>query len=133
MRTFNILVLALALGACGGKEGGANSLQEAEAQARADSAESGQIECAVGGAKGFTRTCTVDRAIEKAELMLTIRHDDGGFRRFRVLKDGRGVVTADGAEPAMVSTIGSNAIEVQVGQDRYRLPATVKGKAAPAK
>jgi hypothetical protein len=65
--------------------------------------------------------------------MLTIRHDDGGFRRFRVLKDGRGVVTADGAEPALVSTIGSNAIEVQVGQDRYRLPATVKGKAAPAK
>jgi hypothetical protein len=133
MRIFSILGLALALGACGGKEGGANSLQEAEAQARADSAESGQIDCAIGGAKAFTRTCIVDRAMTNGELVLTIRHEDGGFRRFRVLKDGRGVVAADGAEPAVVSTLGASAIEVQVGSDRYRLPATVKGKAAPVK
>ena len=58
--------------------------------------------------------------------VLTIRHPDGGFRRLRITADGRGVIAADGAEPARVSVIGPADIEVAVGGDRYRLPATVK-------
>jgi hypothetical protein len=129
MRIFSGFMLMAALSACGGKdEGGANSLAEAEAQSRAKAAENGEIDCAIGGAKDFTRSCIVEREMTGGELILTIRHSDGGFRRFRVIK-GQGVVAADGAEPAVVQTIGANAIEVSVGGDRYRLPATVKGAA----
>ncbi len=130
-RTFSGFALALALVACGSNKdsGGANSLQEAEAQSRADAADSGMIECAVSGSQSFTRTCTVEREFANGELVLLIRHADGGFRRFRVLTDGRGVVAADGAEPALMQALGPKSIEVQVGADRYRLPATVKSKA----
>jgi hypothetical protein len=127
-RIFSGVALAIALAACGSSKdsGGANSLQEAEAQSRADAANSGQIECAIGGAAAFTRTCTVERESSNGDLVLLIRHADGGFRRFRVLTDGRGVVAADGAEPAVTQLLGPKAIEVSVGADRYRLPATVK-------
>ncbi len=56
--------------------------------------------------------------------MLTVRHPDGGFRRFAVTSDGSGLVSADGAEPAAVS-LRDGGIEVVVGTDRYRFPATV--------
>jgi hypothetical protein len=128
LRIFSVTGLALLIAACGsGPEGDAESLAEAEAMARKDAAEGGMIECAVSGFTNFTRTCAVERATEETGLILTIRHDDGGFRRLRVMKDGSGVVAADGAEPAMVSTVGDNLIEVTVAGDRYRLPATVKG------
>jgi hypothetical protein len=134
MRIISILALASALVACGGKEAGEpSSLEKVEAEARAKAAENGAIDCAIGGATSFKRNCLVEREITEGELVLTIRHEDGGFRRLRVLKDGRGVVAADGAEPAVVQTLGASAIEVTVGGDRYRLPATVKGsdKTAP--
>ena len=41
--------------------------------------------------------------------------------------DGRGVIAADGSEPAKVMIIGDGVIEVAVGGDRYRLPANTKG------
>ena len=128
MRIFSVLLVPFALAACGQPEGNANSLQEAEALARSDAADNGQIDCAIGGATAFKRTCSVERETANGELMLTIRHGDGGFRRFRVMKDGSGVVAADGAEPAVVHVLGTSGIEVQVGTDKYRLPATVKGK-----
>jgi hypothetical protein len=128
LRIFSVTGLALVLAACGsGPDGDAESLAEAEAMARKDVADSGMIECAVSGFTNFTRTCSVERAMEDDGLILTIRHDDGGFRRLRVMKDGSGVVAADGAEPAMVSTVGGNQIEVTLAGDKYRLPATVKG------
>ena len=127
MRIFSAVLLPFAVAACGQPEGDANSLQEAEAMARSEAADSGQIDCAVGGETSFKRSCTVERETANGELMLTIRHGDGGFRRFRVMKDGSGVVAADGAEPAVVHVLGKTGIEVQVGTDKYRLPATVKG------
>jgi hypothetical protein len=61
--------------------------------------------------------------------ILTMRHPSGGFRRLLVTRDGRGVVAADGADPAAVAVIADNRIEVTVAGDRYRLPATVKAGA----
>jgi len=58
-------------------------------------------------------------------LYLVVRHPDGAFRRFKVLKDGRGVAVADGADQAE-TTLSGEVLEVQVGSDRYRFPATQK-------
>jgi hypothetical protein len=134
MRIFSSFAIVLAVAACGAKkdEGGANSLAEAEAQSRASAANNGMIECQVSGMTVFSRSCTVERENSDGKLMLVIRHDDGGFRRFEVLTNGRGVAAADGAEPATVRTVGTNMIEVQVAKDIYRLPATVKAKAMAA-
>lgn len=78
--------------------------------------------CAPAGAADFERIC--DRELEDG--VLTIRHPDGGFRRFEIVSDGRGLVAADGAAPARVSTVGSDMIEVSIEADRYRLPAKVE-------
>ena len=37
---------------------------------------------------------------------------------------------ADGAEPAKVTIVADHQIEVAIGGDRFRLPATMKGKGA---
>ncbi|QKS00845.1 hypothetical protein F9288_15360 [Sphingomonas sp. CL5.1] len=85
----------------------------------------GDLGCALGGAAGFSPSCGVERAETTRGLVLTLRHADGGFRRMLVTKDGRGVVAADGAVPARVTIVGNNEIEVALGDDRYRLPATI--------
>ncbi len=67
------------------------------------------------------------RAARTADgLTLTVRAPDGSFRRLRVTDDGRGVVAADGALPAIVTIVGDGIIEVVIADDRYRLPATIK-------
>lgn len=83
------------------------------------------IACAVGGAREFSDACAVERGTRDGTLFLTVRHPDGAFRRFEVLKDGRGVATADGAKPAQVS-MADGRIEVTVEDDRYRFPVTVR-------
>ena len=83
------------------------------------------IECAVDGAEAFERTCVVERAAGP-ELVITLRSPSGSFRRLVATSDGRGVAAADGAEPANVTVIGKDLIEVSVGSDRYRLPARVR-------
>ncbi len=103
------------------------STREALAAAEEKAAEDGRIDCAPGGAEAFERVCTVERVQEAEGTTLTIRHPDGGFRRFILATDGRGLVAADGAEQAVVSILSDNRIEVAVADDRYRLPATVKG------
>lgn len=118
------LLLTLPLAACdqsapggsggGGKTGGAT------------------VPCALAGATEFKSDCTVERSAIADGIVLTLHHPDGGFRRLQVATDGRGVVTADGADAASVKVVGADAIEVAVGEDRYRLPATVKGQAVPA-
>ena len=104
----------------------AESVEERVAAAKAS--DDG-IDCALGGASNFERACMVEREDGR---MLTIRHPDGGFRRLRVTDDGRGVVVADGAAAAEVHVIGDNRIEVAIGEDRYRLPATIGSAGAPA-
>ncbi len=84
------------------------------------------INCAVGAAATLSRVCSVDRQDSDRGLLLTVRHPDGGFRRLLVTKDGHGVVAADGAQPAQVTLVGTNEIEVALGDDIYRLPVTVK-------
>jgi hypothetical protein len=78
--------------------------------------------CAVDGEREFTPVC--DR--ELVDGLLTLRHPSGGFRRLQVMTDGRGVIAADGAQPARVSTVGDSLIEVSIAEDRYRLPAVVQ-------
>ena len=94
------------------------------ASATAVAASDDRVECAVDGA-AFARACTVDRVTGDEGLVLTVHAPSGSFRRLLVTKDGRGVVAADGAEPAKVSVLGPGRIEVAIGGDRYRLPATV--------
>lgn len=98
------------LAACGGPPA-------AEAEAR--------IECAVDGAAEFARVCTIERSAGP-DVLFTIRAPSGSFRRLAPTSDGRGVMAADGAEAAIVRIVGKGLIEVSIGRDRYRLPATIR-------
>lgn len=127
-RISSALAAALLLAACGEPRTDQAVLAKVEAEQRAARDAKGEIVCAREGSSDFARTCTVDRVDSEAGLMLTLRHPDGAFRRLLVTKDGRGVVAADGAVKAVVKVIGTGEIEVTIGGDRYRLPATVKSK-----
>jgi hypothetical protein len=82
-----------------------------------------RIACAIGEGAAFVPGCTAERQGDA----LVLHHPDGGFRRLTIVTDGRGVITADGAEPARV-TVAGDGIEVAVGPDRYRLPARIAGR-----
>ena len=116
---------ALLLAACGQAPVDTASLVRAEAEQHTAAEDDGRILCARGSAP-LARVCTLDRERREGDLVLTLRHPDGGFRRLRVTADGRGVVAADGAEPARVSIVDMDRIDVALGGDRYRLPATVR-------
>lgn len=111
--------LALALAACGREkvEEGAAAVEVASAEPR--------VPCARGG-RAFSPDCTVERSTGERGLTLTVRHPDGAFRRLLLTTDGRGVMAADGAEPARVTLAGADEIEVAVADERYRLPATAR-------
>lgn len=94
-------------------------------------AKAAAVPCALAGATSFQGICTVERSVSGDGLALVMHHPDGGFRRLLVTTDGRGVVTADGADQATVTVVDPSTIEVAVGRDRYRLPATVKGQDIP--
>ncbi|WP_375396311.1 hypothetical protein [uncultured Sphingomonas sp.] len=130
MRISSALAVPLLLAGCGKPAADSATLERVEADAGAAAADNGRIECAVANAPAFARDCTIERQTGDAGLVLTVRAPNGGFHRLLVTKDGRGVVSADGAEPARVTIVGADRIEVAIGGDRYRLPATVKGKPA---
>ena len=88
------------------------------------------IPCALAGASRFAPDCAVERARQDGTLVLIVRHPDGAFRRFEVLQDGKGLAVADGAEVAQLKLSGAE-LEVTVGPDRYRFPATAKRDAKP--
>ena len=120
MKARFVLPLALAAAGCGDPDA-------ARRQALADAAEqAGKVDCATDGTAAFALVCTVERVSSAEGLVLTIRSPRGSFRRLLVTKDGRGVVAADGADPANVTLIDGGRIEVAIAGDRYRLPATVK-------
>lgn len=125
MRISSAVLLTLALAACGRQTTPAETIENTVARPTADD----RIECATG-ARAFARDCTVERTQSAEGLILTVRRPDNGFHRLLVVNDGRGVIAADGAEAARVSVIGDGRIEVAIGDDRYRLPATVGAKAA---
>ena len=98
---------------------------EAPAQAEGDE----RIACALAGAADFAANCAVERGTVEGAPILIVRHPDGGFRRFAITDDGRGVAPADGAQEATILLTGT-LLEVTVGEDRYRFPVTVKRDAA---
>lgn len=124
-----LFLMPLALGACE-KRGGNTDAGTAATTAAANTTS---VPCALHGTDVFQTNCPVERIISADGLVLVVHHPDGGFRKLLVTTDGRGVVTADGSEGAMVSVASPNTIEVAVGEDRYRLPATVQGQTLPAK
>ena len=93
--------------------------------ASAQSADENMIECALDGAAEFERVCEVERAEVDGVKSLTVRHPDGGFRRFDVLTDGHGLAVADGADQAKLAVEG-DMLGVTVDNDRYRFPMTLK-------
>lgn len=111
-------LLCLALSAC---DGGRDAPPDHRSSSMAKDGTGGVADCAIGKDARWNRSCPVERAGD----VVTLRHPDGGFRRLRVVKDGRGLVAADGAEQAIVTVTSNDQIEVGVGEDRYRLPATI--------
>lgn len=83
------------------------------------------IECALDGAAEFKRACAVEKGEVDGARVLTVRHPDGGFRRFDVLTDGHGLAVADGADEAKL-TVEGDTLAVTVDNDRYRFPVTLK-------
>ena len=126
MRTLGGLAGLLLLAACGGAPDNGD-LAEAEARGSREAAANGRIECALEGAKLFDRTCTVEEMSGVDGTVLVVGRPNVGYRRLQITTDGRGVVSADGAEPAKVSIVGDGMIEVALGSDRYRLPANTGG------
>lgn len=120
------LALLPLLAACNAPPSENAAFTRAIAEANAQAEDDGRILCA-GSGSDFARTCTVDRTQSKDGLILTVRRPDGGFHRLLAVKDGRGLVAADGAEAAKVTIVGDGQIEVAIGGDRFRLPATIKG------
>lgn len=121
------LAMVVAMTACNRRADNA-VLAETEAEQVRDAATAGRIFCALGGAQGFRLDCTMDRMVNSDGVVLVLGRADAGYRRFRVISDGRGVIAADGAEQAHVTVIDGGMIEVAVGSDRYRLPATIRGQ-----
>jgi hypothetical protein len=121
--------LSLALAACGDTTDA--DLKAAEDQAAQDAAAEGKIECALAGSKSFDRNCTTERVSGPEGQLLVVRNPNGGFRRFMILTDGRGLAPADGIDPDFKLTVmGNGMIEVRSADDVYRLPAAIKGEAA---
>ena len=128
-RISSAFFVSLLLAGCGGAKSGENAVDRQDA---AQAPDNGQIDCAPAGASDFSRSCTLDRIDGDDGLTLVVHNPDGGFHRLLVTKDGRGVISADGAERAKVTIAGPGRIDVAIGGDRYRLPATVKAqKPAP--
>lgn len=128
MRISSLLPL-LALAACGPAEpdappGGGFKHEVTEAD---------KLDCAQGANAPMKRECVYEQTNSPDGPVLTLRFPNGAFHRLLVTSDGRGVIAADGAEPAKVSVIGNGRIAVAIGGDRYELPATVKGDAPVAK
>ena len=121
-----VLLTLVVLAACN-RAPDNGELAEAEARGSRDAAENGRIECALEGTKLFDRTCTVEEMSGEGGTVLVVGRSNVGYRRLLITTDGRGVVSADGAEPAKVSIVGDNVIEVAIGNDRYRLPANTGG------
>ncbi len=115
-RISSTLALLLLLASCGR---GAAEPSPAET-----AAPENIIGCALHGATAFTRERVVERVRTNEGLQLVVRHPDGGFRRFDVLTDGRGLATADGAERGQV-IVYDDGIDVTVGADRYRFPGNL--------
>ncbi|MGL5838764.1 MAG: hypothetical protein ACRCY3_09725 [Sphingorhabdus sp.] len=125
-RIYNLFLLA-ALTALAGCDSGKKTLADAEREAAGDAAEAGKVDCALAGSSKFERVCTTETLSASSGNMLVIRHPDGGFRRFDILTDGRGLTPADGFDETAIKILNDGMIELRSGDDSYRLPAAIKG------
>lgn len=121
MRNAAPLIAVMLLASCG--DPGTSQGEGASAGAPTGSE---LVACVTDGSERWERACTVEKRRGADGPILVLRGPDGGFRRLAITSDGRGVIAADGAEPAVVTPAGDGLIEVAIGNDRYRLPATVK-------
>ena len=127
MKPLSAVLAAALLAACGrADEAPPPNSQTAQ---EAPPEDQSHVACATDGAESFRRVCTIERVSGRDGVVLVLRAPEGGFRRLLVTGDGKGVTAADGAEPALVTPVGEGLIEVAIGRDRYRLPATVKAGA----
>ncbi|WP_197021248.1 hypothetical protein [Sphingomonas sp. UNC305MFCol5.2] len=124
------LLWTLLLAACGSPpvENAAEPGHARNQSAATAQPESPKIDCASPGDTDLAPACTLDRTETPDGVILTLRHPDGAFHRLLITRDGRGVIAADGAEPAKVTPLGPDRIQVELGGARYRLPATVRGR-----
>lgn len=81
-----------------------------------------RIECALGEGSEYAPVCLIERSFAHGERVLTVRHPDGGFRRFEQVADGRGLIIVDGADEAKLD-FAEGVLNVTVAHDRYRFPA----------
>ena len=121
-----VTLLLASLAGCG--RDGAVPIAQTGKDAGDQAARDGMIVCALAGADTFERTCTTEQITGPDSKMLVIRHADGGFRRFTILTDGRGLAPADGFDETRIRVLGANRIELSSGDDKYRLPAQIKGQ-----
>jgi len=97
--------------------------------------EGERIECALGGAQAFSRSCILERTQRVGGAILTVRHPDGSFRNFLLAQDEWSddpttLDTADGAQRAVVIA-GQTHTDVAVGKDRYRFPWKMPARVEP--
>ncbi|WP_420605291.1 hypothetical protein [Novosphingopyxis sp.] len=127
-----ILIPLILLAACSSKPDNAE-LAEAEAEQDNIQTAAGKIDCALAGAVRFSHNCTTDRISGPDRELLIIHHPDGGFQRFEIVTDGRGLIAADGFDDTQIKLLEKDMIEMTAGEDRYRLPARIQsGSAKPA-
>ncbi|WP_461455949.1 hypothetical protein [Parasphingorhabdus sp.] len=124
MRIYSGFAVILLVTACGKPDNG--RLAEAEDSAAAQAADDGRIECAINGDSDFSSGCQTERLSGENGVTLIVRHPDGGFRRFNVLTDGRGLEAADGSEKARIEIVEDDKILVSVGSDKYLMSARMK-------
>ena len=116
-----LLVPLILLAACGAAE--TSNLQGNGAAAPPPGEPDNRIDCRPAGARSFERACTVEGADSPAGACA--HHPQGGWR----LPPAAGLerrpdfVAADGAEAAHIVWRGAGATEVEIGGDRFRLPA----------
>jgi len=82
------------------------------------------IACAIGHAGALAEQCRLERTVHGESAQFIAHHPDGGFRRFELASGGEGLVPADGADAASSKAV-RDAIEVTIGQDRYRIPQSL--------
>jgi hypothetical protein len=123
MRSLLLAPLAL-LAACGGPAD-PTSPQGNGAAAPPPGQPDNRIECRPAGAASFARACTMENAAGPQGRVLTIRKEDGGFRRLLIGRDGR-ISAADGAQPARIVSDTGAGTEVEIGGDRFRLPGRTR-------
>ena len=113
------LIALLSLSACSDEDAEIAEAQEAALVGN-------KIECALNGTEEFTASCATERVASDEETILMIRHNDGGFRRFRLLTDGRGLETAEGFDNSRIDILDDEYIILSSGKDRYKLKAQFK-------